>query len=196
MGSLPRAWLTTAHLEKDAVQCVTQRSVPFTFSACSRRLFGKLVERSPISEGMAIGLFSRKVLSAVMDADARFGKRRTECDQRVDNGDLPADILRNAKDEDLIEALGDESIRGSNRHARSMKHPAAVSHEDLESRESDAPRSMTQLKRTHENQRDAPPRPRSRPDQPTSGVSELRPPSTFCSTCRWGLREIPRILTS
>lgn len=74
-----------------------------------------------------------------MSEDARFGKLWTEWDTRVDRGESPTDILRNAKDEDLVEVLGGESVKDRkyardviatellNRlRSRSTKHPAAA----------------------------------------------------------------------
>jgi hypothetical protein len=74
-----------------------------------------------------------------MEEDARFGKLWTEWDARVDAGETPADILRNAKDEDLVEVLGGESVKDRkyardiiatellNRlRFRSVEHPAAA----------------------------------------------------------------------
>lgn len=74
-----------------------------------------------------------------MDDHARFGKLWAQWDKRVDEGESPADILRDSKDEDLVEVLGGESERDRkyardiiatellNRlHSRSSKHPAAA----------------------------------------------------------------------
>lgn len=74
-----------------------------------------------------------------MDEEARFGRLWTEWDARVDRGESPTDILKSAKDEDLVEVLGGESVRNRkyardiiatellNRlHSRSTKHPAAA----------------------------------------------------------------------
>lgn len=75
-----------------------------------------------------------------MDIDeARFGRLWSEWDARVDAGEAPMSILKEAKDEDLIEVLGGESPLDRkyardiiatellNRlHTRSTKHPAAA----------------------------------------------------------------------
>lgn len=74
-----------------------------------------------------------------MHDGARFGKLWTDWDARVDRGETPAEILRDAKDEDLVEVLGGESGRDRkyardiiatellNRlHFRSRKHPATA----------------------------------------------------------------------
>lgn len=45
-----------------------------------------------------------------MDA-ARFGKLWEEWDDRIESGEAPAVILRDAKDEDLVELLGGESLQ-------------------------------------------------------------------------------------
>lgn len=71
--------------------------------------------------------------------EARFGKLWARWDARIDAGESPQDILKHAKDEDLIEVLGGESSYDRkyardiiatellNRlHSRSMKHPAAA----------------------------------------------------------------------
>lgn len=73
------------------------------------------------------------------DNGARFGRLWTEWDARVDRGESPTDILKGAKDEDLVEVLGGESVHNRkyardiiatellNRlHSRSTKHPAAA----------------------------------------------------------------------
>lgn len=78
-------------------------------------------------------------MSRVMDDDARFGRLWADWDGRIDAGESPADILRDALDEDLVEVLGGESEQNRkyardiiatellNRlHARSSKHPAAA----------------------------------------------------------------------
>lgn len=74
-----------------------------------------------------------------MGDEARFGRLWTEWDSRLDRGETPVDILREAKDEDLVEILAGESERDRkyardiiateilNRlHARSMRHPTAA----------------------------------------------------------------------
>lgn len=70
--------------------------------------------------------------------NSRFGKTWAEWDKRVDNGEAPASILRDAKDEDLVEVLGGESpsdrryVRDIiatellNRLRSRSKHPAAA----------------------------------------------------------------------
>lgn len=71
--------------------------------------------------------------------DARFGKLWADWDDRIDGGESPTDILRNSKDEDLVEVLGGESVLDRkyardiiatellNRlHVRSSKHPASA----------------------------------------------------------------------
>lgn len=74
-----------------------------------------------------------------MDDEARFGKLWREWDARVDLGESPAIILKDAKDEDLVEILGGESAKDRkyardiiatellNRlHSRNKKHPSAA----------------------------------------------------------------------
>lgn len=73
------------------------------------------------------------------DARVRFGKLWAQWDERIAAGDPPPKILREFKDEDLVEILGGESTfdRRYDRdiiatellnrlHARSSKHPAGA----------------------------------------------------------------------
>lgn len=53
------------------------------------------------------------------DDDARFGKLWAAWDTRIARGELPKDILENAKDEDLIEILAGES-RLDRKYARDI----------------------------------------------------------------------------
>lgn len=74
-----------------------------------------------------------------MVTDARFGKLWAGWDERIDRGESPTEVLRNSKDEDLVEVLGGESELDRkyardiiatellNRlRSRSTKHPAAA----------------------------------------------------------------------
>lgn len=71
--------------------------------------------------------------------EARFGKLWTEWDARIERGESPAEILKDSKDEDLVEVLGGESVHDRkyardiiatellNRlHSRATKHPPAA----------------------------------------------------------------------
>lgn len=74
-----------------------------------------------------------------MADEARFGKLWREWDARVDRGEAPGTILKDAKDEDLVEILGGESAKDRkyardiiatellNRlYSRTREHPSAA----------------------------------------------------------------------
>lgn len=84
-------------------------------------------------------IYEQPSLKPIMDHEARFAKLWAGWDKRIDDGETPGNILRNSKDEDLVEVLGGESDLNRkyardiiatellNRlHIRSSKHPAAA----------------------------------------------------------------------
>lgn len=92
------------------------------------------------TDGEATVVIARPVGNAEsMDDEARFGKLWREWDSRVDRGEAPRAILKDAKDEDLVEILGGESDTDRkyardiiatellNRlHSRNKEHPSAA----------------------------------------------------------------------